>query len=195
LLAVEGSYIKSESEIYRTIILIAVFSLLGIPFITLLPVFAGEIFRTGAKGFGFLVGATGAGALSAALFLAFRGDIKGKDRLMSFAALFFSTALFVFSISKNLYLSMLLLIAIGGSLVSFLALANSFTTAFRPRQTEGKGDERVYFCIFGDGTGRQFTYRCFSRFPGYNTCNKYCILTLYNRVSSLFTENIKRLVV
>jgi MFS family permease len=147
---IEGiQYIKSESEIYRTIILIAVFSLLGIPFITLLPVFAGEIFKTGPKGFGFLVGATGAGALSAALFLAFRGDIKGKDRLMSFAALFFSTALFIFSISKNLYLSMMLLIGIGGSLVSFLALANSFIQLSVPDKLRGRAMSVYTFVFLG----------------------------------------------
>ena len=53
------------------------------PFITLLPVFAGEVLNAGAKGFGFLVGATGAGALAAALLLAFRGDIRDKGRFIS----------------------------------------------------------------------------------------------------------------
>jgi len=92
---IEGiQYIKNDAGIYRIIILIAVFSLMGMPFITLLPIFAVEIFNGGARCFGFLVGATGAGALTAALFLAFKGDIQKKNRFMSLSAISFSILLF-----------------------------------------------------------------------------------------------------
>ena len=145
---IEGiKYIKSNDGIYRTIILIAVFSLLGMPFITLLPIFAGEIFRTGPKGFGFLVGATGAGALSAALILAFREDIKEKNKFMALSGLFFSFALLAFSMSKILYLSMILLACIGWSLVSFFATANSFIQLSVPDNLRGRA-MGVYTFVF-----------------------------------------------
>ncbi len=145
---IEGiKYIKSNDGIYRTIILIAVFSLLGMPFITLLPIFAGEIFRTGPKGFGFLVGATGAGALSAALILAFREDIKEKNKFMALSGLFFSFALLAFSTSKILYLSMILLACIGWSLVSFFATANSFIQLSVPDNLRGRA-MGVYTFVF-----------------------------------------------
>jgi MFS family permease len=118
-------FIKSKPEIYSIILLIAVFSLLGIPYVTFLPVFAGEVLEAGPKGFGFLVGATGAGALSGALFIAFRGDIQQKNKFMSVAALCFSCFLLVFSLSRIFYLSMVSLIFLGWGMVSFLATANS----------------------------------------------------------------------
>jgi MFS family permease len=118
-------FIKGKPEIYSIILLIAVFSLLGIPYITFLPVFAGEVLKAGPKGFGFLVGATGAGALSGALLIAFRGDIQQKQRFMSIAALCFSCFLLVFSLSRVFYLSMATLIILGWGMVSFLATANS----------------------------------------------------------------------
>ena len=145
---IEGiKYIKGNDGIYRTIILIAVFSLLGMPFITLLPIFAGEIFRTGPKGFGFLVGATGAGALSAALILAFREDIEEKNKFMALSGLFFSFALLAFSMSKILYLSMILLACIGWSLVSFFATANSFIQLSVPDNLRGRA-MGVYTFVF-----------------------------------------------
>jgi MFS family permease len=119
-------FIKSKPEIYSVIVLIAVFSLIGIPYVTFLPVFAGEVLRAGPEGYGFLVGATGIGALSAALFIAFRGDIQQKKRYMSISALCFSFFLLVFSVSKTFYLSMATLIFVGWGMVSFLATANSF---------------------------------------------------------------------
>ena len=147
---IEGiQYIKSKSEIYRSIILIAVFSLAGMPFITLLPVFAGEIFRKGPVGFGFLVGATGAGALTAALLLAFRGDIKDKSRFISFSALCFSILLFVFSFSTNFYLSVVILVFIGWALVSFFATVNSFIQLSVPDNLRGRAMSVYTFALLG----------------------------------------------
>ena len=147
---IEGiQYIKSKSEICRSIILIAVFSLAGMPFITLLPVFAGEIFRKGPEGFGFLVGATGAGALTAALLLAFRGDIKDKSRFISFSALCFSILLFVFSFSTNFYLSVVILVFIGWALVSFFATMNSFIQLSVPDNLRGRAMSVYTFVFLG----------------------------------------------
>lgn len=147
---IEGiQYIKSNEEIFRTIILISVFSLLGMPFITLLPMFAGEIFRTGPQGFGFLVGATGAGALSAALILAFRHDIKDKNGFMALSAISFSFALLAFSVSKILYLSMILLACTGWGLVSFFATANSFIQLSVPDKLRGRAMSVYTFVFLG----------------------------------------------
>ena len=147
---IEGiQYIKSKSEIYRSIILIAVFSLAGMPFITLLPVFAGEIFQKGPEGFGFLVGATGAGALTAAFLLAFRGDIKEKSRFISFSALCFSILLLVFSFSTNFYLSVVILVFIGWALVSFFATVNSFIQLSVPDNLRGRAMSVYTFVFLG----------------------------------------------
>jgi len=136
---IEGiRFVKSRYGISRIILLIAVFSLIGLPFITLLPVFAGEVLNAGAKGFGFLVGATGAGALAAALLLAFRGDICDKGRFISIAALSASVSLLVFSLSKNIFISIPFLLIVGWGLVSFLATANSYIQLSAPDNLRGR---------------------------------------------------------
>lgn len=142
-------YIKNKPEIFRIMVLIAVFSLVGMPFITLLPVFAVEVLRAGAKGFGFLVGATGAGALTAALFLAFRGDIKDKNRFMSMSALCFTFSLFAFSFSRNFTVSMITLAVAGWSLVSFFATANSFVQLSVPDNLRGRAMSVYTFVFLG----------------------------------------------
>jgi MFS family permease len=140
-------FMKSKPEIYRIILLIAVFSLIGIPYITFLPVFAVEVFRTGPKGLGFLVSAAGTGALTAALSLAFKGDIKEKNRFMSISALCFSFSLLAFSLSKIFYLSIVILIFIGWGIVSFLATANSFIQLSVPDNLRGRAMS-VYALVF-----------------------------------------------
>ncbi|MDP2752842.1 MAG: MFS transporter [Nitrospirota bacterium] len=140
-------FMKSKPEIYRIILLIAVFSLLGIPYITFLPVFAVEVLRAGPKGLGFLVSAAGIGALTAALFLAFKGDIKDKNRFMFISALCFSFSLFAFSLSKIFYLSIVILIFVGWGIVSFLATANSFIQLSVPDNLRGRAMS-IYALVF-----------------------------------------------
>jgi MFS family permease len=142
-------YMKSDSDIFRTITMLAIFSLIGMPFITLLPIFAVEVLKTGPEGFGFLMGATGVGALTAALFLAFKGDIKEKNRFLSISALTFSFLLLGFSISKNFPLSMIILVFIGWSLVSFFATANSFIQLTVPDNLRGRAMSVYTFVFLG----------------------------------------------
>jgi MFS family permease len=142
-------FIKSNSQIYSIIFLIAVISLIGIPYLTFLPVFAVEVLRAGPQGFGFLVGAAGTGALSAALFLAFRGDVKEKNRFMSISALCFSFSLLAFSISRVFYLSMAALILVGWGIVSLLATANSFIQLSVPDNLRGRAMSVYAFVFLG----------------------------------------------
>ncbi|OGW36381.1 MAG: hypothetical protein A2Y97_01920 [Nitrospirae bacterium RBG_13_39_12] len=140
-------FIKSTPDVYRIILLIGVFSLIGIPYITFLPIFAVEVLKAGPQGFGFLVGAAGTGALTAALFLAFRGNIKNTNRFMSISALCFAFSLFAFSISNVFYISIAALIFIGWGIVSFLATANSFIQLSVPDNLRGRAMS-VYALVF-----------------------------------------------
>jgi len=143
------NFIKSRKDIFYMIILIAVFSLFGIPFISFLPVFAEEIFNAGPTGLGFLVSATGVGALSAALLLAFRSDIKNNLGLMSVSGLCFSLALLSASFSRVFALSLLLLVVTGWGIVSFLATANSFIQIAAPDYIRGRVMSVYSFVFLG----------------------------------------------
>ena len=140
-------FVKSNSEIYGIIFLIAVFSLIGFPYITFLPVFAVDVLNAGPDGLGFLVGAAGTGALSAALFLAYRGDIKEKIAFISLSAICFSFSLLIFSVSKDFYLSIITLLVVGLGTVSLRATANSFIQLSVPDSLRGRVMS-VYALVF-----------------------------------------------
>jgi MFS family permease len=131
-------FIRGNREIKHVFLLIAVFSVTGLPYISLLPIFAAEVFHAGPKGLGFLVGASGIGALTAALLIAARRDIKDKTRFMSFAALTFAAALFLFSLSSIFWLSLLVIMTAGWGMVSYLAVANSFIQITVPDELRGR---------------------------------------------------------
>jgi MFS family permease len=142
-------FIRSKRKILNVIVIIAIYSLVGLPYISLLPVFAGEIFHRGAKGLGFLVGASGIGALIGALGVAARWNIEENTRFMSLAGLCFSFALFVFSVSKLFWLS-IIVIALGGwGMISYLALANSYIQISVPDELRGRVMSVYSFVFLG----------------------------------------------
>jgi MFS family permease len=147
---IEGiQFMRNKPEIYRIIIMIAIFGLLAMPFVTLLPAFAVEVLKTGSAGFGLLVGTIGAGALTAALFLALKGDIENKNRFMAVAAFCVSVPLLFFSLSGHFYFSLTNLFVIGWGLVSFLATANSFIQLSVPDNLRGRAMSVYTFVFLG----------------------------------------------
>ncbi|MBI5639551.1 MAG: MFS transporter [Nitrospirae bacterium] len=142
-------FIRGNDEILRVMLLIAVFSIVGLPYISLLPVFAGEVFHEGPKGLGFLVGASGIGALAAALGIATMGNIENKTRFMSFAAICFSIALLIFSISKIFWISLAVIMVCGWGMVSYLAAANSHIQVSVPDEIRGRVMSVYSFVFLG----------------------------------------------
>ncbi len=142
-------FIKGNREIVRVISLIAVFSFIGLPYITLLPVFAVEVFNRGAQGLGFLVGSSGVGALSAALIIAVKGNIENKTKYMSIAGLCFSCALLIFSLSKTFWVSLVIVLFGGWGMVSYLASANSYIQLSVPDELRGRVMSVYSFVFLG----------------------------------------------
>lgn len=141
------SFVKGEGNVFRILLLVAILSLLGIPFVTLLPVFAEDILKVGPRGLGVLAGSSGVGALTAALFIAFKGEIEKKGQLMTRAGMTFGAALLFFSLSQDYLASTIILVFAGWGVVSFLAVANSFIQLRTPDVLRGRVMS-VYALVF-----------------------------------------------
>lgn len=140
-------FVQKEKDILRIMLLVSIFSLLGIPFVTFLPVFAESILKVGAKGLGFMAGATGCGATAAALTIAFRRDIDRKGLFMYISGLIFASALLAFSFSRNYYVSVAILAFAGWGAISLFAVANSFIQLATPDALRGRVMS-VYTLVF-----------------------------------------------
>lgn len=140
-------FVSDNRDIRNVFSLIAVFSIIGLPYISLLPVFAAEVFDRGARGLGFLVGSSGIGALTAALNIAAREDIRNKMKFMALTGICFSAALLAFSLSGMFWLSLVVLMLCGWGMVSYLAVANSFIQITVPDGLRGRVMS-VYSLVF-----------------------------------------------
>jgi len=119
------SYAFGFAPIKYIILLLALISLTGLPYAVLMPVYAKEILHGGSHTFGFLMGASGLGALTGAIYLASRQNVVGLERLIPKAAGIFGMGLISISISHNFYLSMVLLVIAGFGMMLGLASCNT----------------------------------------------------------------------
>jgi MFS family permease len=99
------------------LLLIALVSLFGMPYTVLAPIFANTILGGGPETLGFLMAASGLGALVGAIYLSSRSTIVGLGKVIAIAPTIFGIALIVFALSKVLWLSLLAMFVLGGSLI------------------------------------------------------------------------------
>lgn len=119
-------YVWSNVPIRAFLLFMAVFSLFGIPYGTLMPIFARDILGGGADTLGFLMAAAGLGAIAGALHLAARTGPIGIGRLIPFSAGLFALGIVAFSASTSTLYSLLLVILIGAGQQVTLAGTNTF---------------------------------------------------------------------
>lgn len=110
-------YAFSFQPIRSILLLIALVSLVGMPYMTLAPIFASEVLHGGPETLGFLMAASGLGALFASVYLSARPSALGLSKLIAIAPAIFGAALIAFALSRVLWLSMLAVLMIGMSLV------------------------------------------------------------------------------
>jgi MFS family permease len=119
------TYAFGSPAIRSVLLLLAVVSFMGMPYATLLPIFAQEVLHGGAQTLGFLMGAAGIGALIGAMFLASRDNVLGLETVLVVAAMIFGTGLIAFSLSRIFWLSCVLMIISGFGMMVHLAAANT----------------------------------------------------------------------
>jgi MFS family permease len=118
-------YVSGSVPIRVILLLLALVSLVGLPYTVLLPIFARQIFHGGAHTLGLLMGSGGVGALCGAFTLAASRSILGLGRRIGLAALLFGAAMFVFALSRNLALSVAMLLVIGFAMNLHMASSNT----------------------------------------------------------------------
>ncbi|HET9402442.1 MAG TPA: MFS transporter [Candidatus Acidoferrales bacterium] len=131
-------YAQHTMPIRALLLLVGLMSLVGMPYSVLMPVFADQVLHGGARGLGLLMGATGVGAMLGALSLAMRSGVKGLGRLAALAGGGFGVSLLIFSVSRNFWLSFVVLVPVGFSMMLQMASSNTLIQAMVPDRLRGR---------------------------------------------------------
>ncbi|HJP60499.1 MAG TPA: MFS transporter [Gemmatimonadaceae bacterium] len=108
-----------------SLLLLALVATMGMPYTVLMPAIASNILHGGPHTLGYLMTASGTGALGGALYLASRRSVLGLGRAIVIATITFGAALIAFSFSHHLWLSLLVLPFVGGGMMVEMASTNT----------------------------------------------------------------------
>jgi MFS family permease len=132
------NFVAKTPMVFFVIMLGNVFSLFGMPYISMLPVFAEDVLGKGAAGLGLLSSASGAGAVAGGILLARWGDVRNKGRLYNSCFILFFGALFLFSLSSVYGLSLALLVLVGAGSMSNINTGTVMLQLGTPRELQGR---------------------------------------------------------
>ncbi len=131
-------FIRSDRRVSTLVVLTAVLSIFGFPFLVMMPVFARDILRAGATGYGVLMAAVGLGAMLGALGVAVFGQRIAKGRLLVAAGISFGVLVALFASSQLFPLSVLLLALAGCAMIVNNALTNTLVQTIVPDHLRGR---------------------------------------------------------
>ena len=132
------TYVTGSVPIRSILLLFALLSLMGWPFMVLMPVFAAQVLHGGAHTLGFLMGAVGVGSLISALSLVMRRSVRGLTKMIPIAAVVFGIGLISFGFSHNQWLSMLLMLVTGFGMMQGLTSSNTIIQTLVDEKMRGR---------------------------------------------------------
>lgn len=131
-------YMRETPRVRALMLMVAVYSILGIPVLALMPVVARQMFGLGAAGYGMLLSFLGAGGLIGALGLASVGQRISRTRLLVVASMAWPVLLIAFSFCRVPWLGYPLLLLVGCTMILNGAISNGILQSIVPDELRGR---------------------------------------------------------
>jgi hypothetical protein len=120
------------------ILLLGLISLMGMPYLILMPIFAKDLLHGGPHTLGFLMGASGVGAVIGAIHLASRKTVLGLGKLIVISSSAFGIGLIVFSLSRYIQLSLCMMLLTGFGMIVHMASSNTILQTIADENKRGR---------------------------------------------------------
>jgi len=117
---------------------VAITSISLSPFMTFMPVYAKDVFNGGPDLLGTLLGASGGGALAAAVYLANRKSLSGLGNRVALACIVGGVVSAAFAYNRLLTLALPLLFISGGSFIMIVTSCNILLQSLVPEHLRGR---------------------------------------------------------
>jgi len=131
-------YVVESPAIRSILLLLALVSVIGMPYTVLMPIVAVDILHGGAHTLGFLVGMGGVGALASAIGLALRRTVLGLGKRIAISAAVFGGGLVVLGSSRSLSISLLLMAVAGFGMMQQMAASNTILQTIAADDKRGR---------------------------------------------------------
>jgi MFS family permease len=142
-------YASGFAPIRAVLLLLAIVSLMGTPYMVLLPIVAKEVLGGGAGTLGALTAASGLGALVGALYLASRTSVLGLGRVITASTALFGVGLVGFSRVAVLWLALPLILVAGAGMMLQMAASNTLLQTIVDEDKRGRVMSLFAMAFFG----------------------------------------------
>ncbi|MDQ2665649.1 MAG: MFS transporter [Gemmatimonadota bacterium] len=132
------AYMRNTPSVRALMIMVTVYSILGVPVLAMMPVVAREMFGMDASGYGLLMSCIGIGGLTGALALAALGNRVSRIKLLISASIAWPLLLFAFSFTRVAWLAYVLLLGVGCTMILNGAIANGMLQGIVPDALRGR---------------------------------------------------------
>ncbi len=147
---VEGlRYVERSPAIRTVLILLAFVSIIGMPYAAIMPVFARDVLRGDSQTLGFLMGMTGVGAISAAIFLAARRRVIGLEKMLALASTLLGSGLILLSFMREFHFALPFMYIIGVGMISQIAVSNTLVQTLVDEDHRGRVISLYVACFVG----------------------------------------------
>lgn len=143
------SYVRVRPKVRAALLTVTIISGIGMIYISLLPLFVGKIYGGTALSLGWLMSASGVGAMMGALYLARRRGPEGLYELINRSAIAFSVFIIIFAWLKSIYVAIAILGCAGFFLTILFSSANTFLQHEVPNQLRGRMMSMFTVTFFG----------------------------------------------
>lgn len=131
-------FVLKEPVLLGALLVTVTANLFIFPFMVMIPVFARDVLHVNETSMGILAGADGLGAFIGALFLASRRTIQSPGRIYTYGTLVAAITIFLFSLSNNFTMSLLLLLVSGLSFAGFTVMQPVLMLLGTPSEMRGR---------------------------------------------------------
>ncbi len=133
----------------RLLLLVAAISMTTSPYQHMMPIIAGEVFGGDSRTLGLLISCAGLGAFAGTAYLAGRTSLRGLSRIIVIASFSASVGLMLFSQSRLLWLSVILMLPIGFGLIVTATSTNTILQTIADEDKRGRVVSIYGMCFLG----------------------------------------------
>jgi MFS family permease len=142
-------YIRKTPAIGQIILMVAIASLLVMPYNTVLPVFAKVIFKGGASTYGYITSFVGVGGLLGTIFIASRKPDTHLRRILFISTIAMGVGLICFALIRNFPVAMLFAAMTGfGGIIQY-TVCNIIVQSESEPHMRGRAIGILFMAIFG----------------------------------------------
>ncbi len=131
-------YVRKNRTVATLVVMGWFVVIIGMPYFTLLALFARDIYHVSERGYGLLLGCTGVGSIAASVFLASRAQVRNPGTLQIIIGLALGIGIILFGLAPSFTLAIPGLILAGAASMMYLSVNNTILQMILPDSVRGR---------------------------------------------------------